>query len=262
MRWVQWFGQAAALTFFSGLLYVAHHDPRPLLTWSIEPVNAANLPALPPAFVGYQGEDRPLAIPANAEGRSRVAVTQGDDRAEFGAQTSLQIYSLTESTPELRKLRRFVAKRYDTPEQQLVRWFKAIETEARRYGFDPLLIVAMISVESGFDPKAKSDQGALGLMQVIPEWHLDKIDARVDGAPQADHLFDPEINIAVGIEVLAEGLQRYGTLEKALQYYNGSLKDPQRRYSKKVLARYRQLQRVAGLEGARVAVVPGTDDTR
>jgi soluble lytic murein transglycosylase-like protein len=257
MKWVQWFGQAAVLTFFSGLLYVVHHDPRPVLTWSIEPVNAANLPAPQPAFVGYQGEDYPLAIPANAEGRPRVAVTQGDGRAEPGAQTSLQIYSLTESTPELRKLRRFVAKRYDTPEQQLVRWFKAIETEARRYGFDPLLIVAMIAVESGFDPKAKSNQGALGLMQVIPKWHLDKIDARVDGAPQADHLFDPEVNIAVGIEVLAEGLQRYGTLEKALQYYNGSLKDPQRRYSKKVLALYRQLQHVAGLDRARVAVSSG-----
>ncbi|WP_217125431.1 lytic transglycosylase domain-containing protein [Hydrogenophilus thiooxidans] len=249
MKWVHWFGQGAVLTFFAGLLYVAHHDPRPLLTWSIEPVNAANMPAPQPTYAGYQGEDRLVTHAAAAQAEKRHTVAD-PNRTKPDAQPSLSIYSLTESTPELRKLRRFVAKRYETPEQQLVRWFKAIETEARRYGFDPLLIVAMIAVESGFDPNAKSEQGALGLMQVIPKWHLDKIDARVAGEPQADHLFDPEVNIAVGIEVLAEGVQRYGTLEMALQYYHGSLKDPKQRYSKTVLSLYRQLQRLVGVDRA------------
>jgi len=270
MRLVQWFAQGAIFTFFAGLVYVAHEDPRPLLTWSIETANAAVAPLSSTSFREYRGENpaSPEVSPFAAGESPGSAATQtarqpstissprsASDRAGKPQRPTLELYSLTESTPALRKLRRYIAKRYETPEYQLTRWFKAIEVEALRHGFDPLLIVAMIAVESGFDPAAQSEHGALGLMQVVPKWHLDKIDARVAGEPQPDHLFVPEVNIAVGVEVLAEGLRRYGSLEKALLYYHGSVNDPTARYSKRVLALYRQLQQIAGLEGERVALL-------
>src|ERR1700681_1021821 len=49
--------------------------------------------------------------------------------------------------------------------------------EAKRNRLDPLLIVAVMAVESGFNPAAQSDGGAIGLMQVIPRYHPDKFSA-------------------------------------------------------------------------------------
>lgn len=263
MSWTERFAEGAVLSFFAGLLYVAHQHPRPVTTWSIEVAEAAPHPtAFAPTFpFTYRGEDEPVVVavpgvvPYPEAGRLAEPARGGSEAtrpaAGQGRQSAnpqrLGIYSLTEATPEMRALRRYLARRYDTAEQQLTRWLKTVETEARRYGIDPLLVVAIIAVESGFDPAQQSSQGAIGLMQVIPKWHLDKIDARVDGDPEPDHLFDPKINIAVGVEVLAEGLARYRQLERALQYYNGSLNDRERRYSKKVLSVYRQLQRIAGV---------------
>ncbi len=262
MTWSERFAHGAVLSFFAGLLYVAHQDPRPISTWSVEVAEAAIHRPEPSNRFSYQGEDAPVlasfpvsspeVLPppsflAASEANAGKAPASAPNAAPRKEESRLGIYSLVETTPEMSALRRYLARRYGTVEYRLVRLFKTVETEARRYRVDPLLVVAVIAVESGFDPGQQSDQGAIGLMQVIPKWHLDKIDPYVRGEPQPEHLFDPAINVAVGIEVLAEGLARYRSLEKALQYYNGSLNDPQRRYSKKVLSLYRQLQRIAGV---------------
>ena len=141
---------------------------------------------------------------------------------------------------EMERVRDWVAKRYRVSSDALEPAFVEVEQSAREAELDPLLIVAMIAVESSFNPKAKSHAGALGLMQVIPRWHMDKI------GHDNDHtvLFDPRFNVQIGTLVLLEGLQRYGSLEEALQYYNGARHDPERRYTKRVLSVKRQLQQV------------------
>ncbi len=86
--------------------------------------------------------------------------------------------------------------------------------------------------------------GAQGLMQVIPRYHQDKI-----GQGRGKYaLFDPTLNVRVGTLVLQEGLQRYGSLQRALQYYNGSLKDPNARYTRKVMAIKKRLVAASGRE--------------
>lgn len=141
---------------------------------------------------------------------------------------------------EMQRVRDWVASRYRVSPEALEPAFVEAELSAREAELDPLLIVAMMAVESSFNPQAKSHAGALGLMQVIPRWHMDKI------GPDNDHtaLFDPRINVQVGTLVLVEGLQRYGSLEAALQYYNGSRHDPEMRYTKRVMSVKRQLQKV------------------
>ena len=141
---------------------------------------------------------------------------------------------------EMERVRDWVAKRYRVSSDALEPAFVEVENSAREAELDPLLLVAMIAVESSFNPKAKSHAGALGLMQVIPRWHMDKI------GHDNDHtvLFDPRFNVQVGTLVLLEGLQRYGSLEAALQYYNGARHDPEKRYTKRVLSVKRQLQQV------------------
>ncbi|HRP96922.1 MAG TPA: transglycosylase SLT domain-containing protein [Rhodocyclaceae bacterium] len=133
---------------------------------------------------------------------------------------------------EMQRVRDWVARRYRVSSIALEPVLAEAENSAREAGLDPLLIVAMMAVESSFNPFAESDVGAQGLMQVIPRWHKDKIGEDAGD----DALFDPLLNVQVGTQVLVEGLQRYGTLQAALQYYGGARNDPEARYSKKVLA--------------------------
>ena len=135
-------------------------------------------------------------------------------------------------SPEMARVRDWISDTYRVSGTALEPALMAAEDSAEEHGFDPLLIVAIMAVESSFNPRAVSNMGAQGLMQVIPRYHHDKI-----GKGQGKYaLFDPELNVRVGTLVLQEGVQRYGSLQRALQYYNGSLKDPHARYTRKVMA--------------------------
>lgn len=131
-------------------------------------------------------------------------------------------------------------------EDSLVPALAAAEETAQELGFDPLLLVAIMAVESSFNPRAVSQFGAQGLMQVIPRYHQDKIGP--NGGKHA--LFDPETNVRVGSLVLHEGMRRHGTLQRALQAYNGALHDASARYAQKVLAMKKRLRGIAGQAGA------------
>jgi len=141
---------------------------------------------------------------------------------------------------ELEHVRAWVAEKYRVSGDVLAPAFAEAQASAAKAELDPLLLVAIMAVESSFNPMAKSQAGAVGLMQVIPRWHMDKIGEGKDHSV----LFDPRLNVQVGTLVLREGLSRYGSLEAALQYYNGSRNDPEKRYTKRVLSVKRQLQQV------------------
>ena len=147
-------------------------------------------------------------------------------------------------SPEMARVRDWISDTYRVSGTALEPALMAAEDSAEEHGFDPLLIVAIMAVESSFNPRAVSNMGAQGLMQVIPRFHEDKI-----GKRQGRYaLFDPELNVRVGTLVLQEGVQRYGSLQRALQYYNGSLKDPHARYTRKVMAVKKRLVTASGRE--------------
>ena len=103
---------------------------------------------------------------------------------------------------------------------------------------DPLLILAIIGIESGFNPFAESALGARGLMQVIPRFHMDKVPAGLGSR----HLFDPAVNIRVGVGVLEEAIRRRGGLVPGLQQYAGS-SDTEGGYANKVLAEKARMEK-------------------
>jgi soluble lytic murein transglycosylase-like protein len=106
---------------------------------------------------------------------------------------------------------------------------------------DPLLILAVIAVESRFNPLAESVMGAKGLMQVIPRYHSDKFDP-LGGEKVA---FDPHANIVVGARILKEYLRRTGDVVDALQLYVGATSDENENgYSGKVMAERDRLGQV------------------
>ena len=78
------------------------------------------------------------------------------------------------------------------------------------------LVLAIIQRETNYDPNAIGDNGnSLGLMQIQPQWH----EARMERLGVTD-LLNPYENVTVGIDILAECIGKYNTLEEALTVYN------------------------------------------
>ncbi len=110
-----------------------------------------------------------------------------------------------------------------------------------RLGLDPLLILAVIAIESSFNPIAQSSAGAMGLMQVVPRYHENTLEEH--GA--SGMLLDPAVNIVVGARILKRYIDHTGSLESGLQYYNGARPDRSRKYANKVIAERDRLRNVA-----------------
>lgn len=99
---------------------------------------------------------------------------------------------------------------------------ETIRRYADTYALDPLLVAAVVNVESKFNPQAVSPKGAKGLMQLMEDtarWGAEKIGLE-NYDPQ--QLYDPEINVRIGCWYLARLLHQYeGNLSVALAAYNG-----------------------------------------
>jgi soluble lytic murein transglycosylase-like protein len=121
-----------------------------------------------------------------------------------------------------------------------------VHKNAQQYSRDPNLVLAIITEESGFNPRAVSPVGAAGLMQVMPHW---KRVLAING-----DLYDPDTNIKYGLQVLGFYLEMYQDLEMALTAYNrgpGPVdaalvrgKNPNNGYAPKVLGTYERLKRL------------------
>jgi len=136
---------------------------------------------------------------------------------------------------------RHVARHYRIPEPAAERAVDAAYLAAGEVGVDPLLVLAVIGVESSFNPAAQSGAGAKGLMQIIPAYHGPLLDEY--GGERG--VFDPLTNIAVGTRILSDYIERAGSLEAGLQSYNGAASDPTTRYARKVIAERERLRRTS-----------------
>lgn len=91
-----------------------------------------------------------------------------------------------------------------------------VAREARGLGVPVSLALAVAHAESNFDPRARSHKGARGVMQIMPRTAMGEY-----GIP-ADQLWNPRINVRLGLHFLKRLLKRYrGRTELALSYYNG-----------------------------------------
>jgi len=109
---------------------------------------------------------------------------------------------------------------------------RAVIDAARREGLSPMLLLAVIAVESGFDRHALSEAGAVGLMQVLPSQHKDRV-------MHATQLWDTDTNVSVGSSILREYLTAAdGDLNGALARYSGGA----RGYPARVTNRLTQIE--------------------
>lgn len=113
---------------------------------------------------------------------------------------------------------------------------------AREIKLDPLLILAVMSIESGLNPFAESPMGAQGLMQVMAKVHHDKFEEM--GGMQA--ALNPVANIRVGSLILKDYVTRGGSVEAGLKTYVGAAAfENDSGYGSRVLAEYHRLKQVS-----------------
>jgi Transglycosylase SLT domain len=147
-----------------------------------------------------------------------------------------------------RVLADFLAKRYRVSQAVTLDLVTIAHTAGRQMGLDPLLIIAVMAIESRFNPIAESDMGAKGLMQVIPKYHIDKF--RMFGGEQYA-VFDPATNILVGAKIIKDYLALTGSINGALQRYVGSSSAQEDPYIGKVMGEKQRLQQVLGMSPER-----------
>jgi len=172
--------------------------------------------------------------------------------ASAGSGDSPQPVALTPAEENrYRALSEFVANRYRVSQTVAFDLVELAHRVGQELQLDPLLIIAVISIESRFNPIAESGMGAKGLMQIIPRFHLDKLRA----AGGEDAVFDPESNILVGARILQEYVYRTGTLVAGLQQYTGAARDANAYYAQRVMAERERLEQVVRSRGLVTAAV-------
>lgn len=116
----------------------------------------------------------------------------------------------------------FIARKYRIAQDSVRDVVDLAYRTAREHRMDPFLLLAVVSIESSFNPLAQSHKGAQGLMQVLTRVHAEKFEP-FGGVEAA---FDPVANIKVGARILNEYLAREGSVEGALKSYVGAALRP------------------------------------
>jgi hypothetical protein len=165
---------------------------------------------------------------ANLIPTQRVVADARDDRVLVSAR-------------EQKLVANFIARRYRVAEEPVTELVRAAFDTGRAVGLDPLLLLSVMAIESGFNPYAESGVGAQGLMQVMSKVHSDKFEY-FGGSHAA---LDPLANIKVGALVLKDCIARGGSVAGGLRYYVGSTTQDDGGYGAKVLAERTRLRDVA-----------------
>jgi len=148
-----------------------------------------------------------------------------------------ELTGLRDTRSEIDALAATLAKRYRVSGDATRSVVATAYREGSRIGLDPLLIIAVIAVESRFNPIAESEMGAQGLMQVIPRFHRERLEPGT-----AEAVLDPHANIRLGARILKDYIKSGGTEVAGLQRYNGATGDESNAYAAKVLGEKQRLK--------------------
>lgn len=152
----------------------------------------------------------------------------------------------------------FLAEHYKRPRSQVEAIVDETVVHAQSKDIDPLLFLALISVESNFNPNAVSPKGAVGLVQVMPVYHKKKIQAIQKSGKKPTDIRE---NIKMGLSILSEYRSLHkGDMRKALLSYNGSLRDKKGRYASKIMAEHRRFEGLSSPEPLKAVSVVAANE--
>ncbi len=212
------------LTVFglSAVAMIALLYHRPDLAKRVSDILSPQHPA--PAVVAARPSQNLLKVSAEP-----VEIANADDKA---ARPSRQQKYVTD----------WLSRRYRVAGDAANMLVSTAYSTAHEIKLDPLLILAVMGIESGLNPFAESPMGAQGLMQVMSKVHSDKFEG-VGGAQAA---LNPVANIRVGALILKDYVTRTGSVEAGLKSYVGAgAATDDSGYGSKVLTEYHRLKQVA-----------------
>ena len=148
-------------------------------------------------------------------------------------QTNDFIVSQTDLEKEFEKTRvaKWISRKYKVSNEAVREIVEISFSAGGKFEVDPYVVIAVIAIESSFNPLAESGAGALGLMQVMPLIHRKKFE-KYGGF---DKSLDVKVNVYVGTEILKNFYLRYGNYQRALLAYVGVSQNSNSSYPKKVL---------------------------
>jgi soluble lytic murein transglycosylase-like protein len=151
----------------------------------------------------------------------------------------------------------YLARRYRVADDAVRVMVATAQQAGKERQIDPLLILAVVAVESSMNPFAQSPVGAIGLMQVMPGLHGAKFVEQKSDRKDDPGVLDPVANIRVGTEILGEVIRRGGSVERGLQLYVGAGNAPDDGgYAGRVLAEMGRLK-LAASGGVAAALAAG-----
>lgn len=145
---------------------------------------------------------------------------------------------------QVQALRSYIARKYKIAGNVAGVLVQTAFTVGKELKLDPQLLLAVIAIESRYNPFAESHVGAQGLMQVMTKVHQDKF-ARFGDV--ADAAINPIANIRVGAQILSDCVKRRGSVEGGLACYVGSTGPGDGGYGAKVLAERRRIALASGI---------------
>ncbi|MBL8190234.1 MAG: lytic transglycosylase domain-containing protein, partial [Acidobacteria bacterium] len=102
-----------------------------------------------------------------------------------------------------------------------LKWWSNIKEEARRHNLDPYQIAGLIRQETVFNHMARSRANALGVMQLLPSTAKAVARSNNAGAISANDLFNPVLNIQLGVAYVKQLQNDFGRFEYVAAAYNG-----------------------------------------
>lgn len=239
-----WRATARSLSVFArdvgrGMLEVSHNT---LALLGLLALTAALIAA---GRVEVRGQVEQVALEwlqTRQDARDLASGTLLSSVAEPDAVSRATAADLKELTLQQATLATWIARRYKVASEPIGALVQEAWAIGQRAGMDPTLILAVMAVESSFNPFAQSSVGAQGLMQVMTRVHDDKYEAF--GGTRA--AFDPITNLRVGVLVLKECIARAGSVQEGLRYYVGAaVQDGDGGYAARVMLEQAHMRSVA-----------------
>jgi len=189
-------------------------------------------------FASVKQETVALLMPSVAQMQVK-SISHLSDRIPTSKIDPLALDSnLMGSIQNQRAVADFFEKKYNLDRTKIEEYVSNTILIAKEVNIDPVLLLAVISVESNFNPNTKSHAGAEGLMQVMTAVHKDKY-ALFGGTSEAAK---PEVNIRVGAYILKYLIATAGSLRNGLKYYVGAANaEDDGGYADKVMAERNRL---------------------
>jgi hypothetical protein len=224
---------------------------RPDLAQQLKSLSPFSAPQLDQPLT-VSDSDVPMDTPTMSFGSHAILLNSGSIRSS-PAPSPLPAAKVKGTERQQQWVSNWISKRYRVANDATDMLVSAAYTTAHDIKIDPLLILAVAAIESGFNPFAESSVGAQGLMQIMSKIHHEKFQD-LGGIKAA---LNPVANIRVGSRILKEYVSRGGSVEAGLKMYVGAAAfDNDDGYGSKVLAEYQRLKTVAS--GKSVSVYTST----